>query len=305
MKSIFFLSLAAFGLSLSTQAAQTITNDYFVVNISGHDALNKGANKDDIERIALDSINYWASILDDSIHRPKTDQQKVNFNLDFNYTGGALAQAVVNASFIMGGMENESTGMSYNWATHAEGKLRDYTFPDSVYGSDFTVTASQSERFFFGETGGPDSDEYDFHTVLLHEIGHGMGFISKAFNQSGATTSDRTAYDTLYLQNIGGDPKNLTLGEDIYLGDPSEGILLHNPDSWVPSQSIIHIDKSTDALMNYGIAYGEVKRGLSDAELSLLTQMGWTLNLVPEPSSTFLMLLTMPFLLSYRRRKRV
>lgn len=54
--------------------------------------------------------------------------------------------------------------------------------------SDIVATFnSDFDRFYFGTDGNPPPNQFDFTTIVLHEIGHGLGFIGSGSVDDGAT----------------------------------------------------------------------------------------------------------------------
>lgn len=159
--------------------------------------------------------------------------------------------------------------------------------------------------------------QYDFQTVLTHEIGHALGFISYATKDGTFQTySDGTSYSTtIYsafdklmtnaegeqiINQANGGAQVFNLGETLTLGDT--GLTVYNPSSWQEGSSMSHIDaySEQDAVMQYSIPTATNRRTLTDAEIALMSAMGW--NMIPEPSSTTLSLLGF-FSLLWRRKR--
>ena len=53
--------------------------------------------------------------------------------------------------------------------------------------SDIEITMSDSEDWYYGLDGNPGEDQFDFVSVVLHEIGHGLGFISSFRDEEDGT----------------------------------------------------------------------------------------------------------------------
>ncbi len=262
---------------------------------------------------------------------------RVSFSLNFSALGGNTLGRASSRYSITGskqsglssssyyGYTNESNGLGYNAVFLSELKLK-YGYATSGY--DFTVTMSSDYDFYYGRATDFDDSMTDFHTVLLHEITHGMGFSSSLYkqgsdgglgvkirtdssgnaviDQNGNTVFILSSYDTLILQNLeGNDPTQLTLGNQVNLGDAANGITIFNPSIYNSGSSISHIsvESDPDALMNYAISKGEVKRELSAAELQIMAQMGYEIEVMPEPSSLLIVFTLLPLAATRRRRQ--
>lgn len=171
----------------------------------------------------------------------------------------------------------------------------------------------------------PSSPTYqcDFQSILTHEVGHAVGFLSLAtetgsfrtksgIDEQGNSYSTMlyTAYDNLMTNEEGqhlvslasADPEGAAfkLGDKIALGE--SGLTAYNPTEWDPGASMAHIDSASDpdALMQYSIAPDTYRRTLSEGEMQVMNAMGW--NMVPEPSTVTLSLVALGMLIGRRRR---
>jgi hypothetical protein len=59
--------------------------------------------------------------------------------------------------------------------------LADQLVSGDIGGADMNMTFSSTFPFYFGLDGCPGATEFDFATIVLHEIGHGLGFLSSDF----------------------------------------------------------------------------------------------------------------------------
>lgn len=162
--------------------------------------------------------------------------------------------------------------------------------------------------------------KYDFQSILTHEVGHAVGFLSLATQtgtfqvQSGSTpaaysTMLYTRYDSLLtnqegqsiVEKTGNGNTAFALGETLSLDDT--GLTAYNPSTWQQGSSMAHIDSASDpdALMQYAISPDTYHRTLTDGEMELMRSMGW--NMVPEPGTSALALLGLAALTLRRRRR--
>ncbi len=171
---------------------------------------------------------------------------------------------------------------------------------------DIYIMASAPEFGSFNFSDMLDPDKYDFQTIMTHEVGHAMGFISACDNDPPENWDEGyyTAWDLLMKNDQGLSPNEP--GFEYAPGDiytvGSDGLVVYNPDPSEGGSSMSHIDEDSDpnALMRPTINPGE-RYGLSAKEVSLLREMGW--SVIPEPSSS--LLLVSAFGLSlFRRRKQ-
>jgi hypothetical protein len=144
----------------------------------------------------------------------------------------------------------------------------------------------------------PPSTTHDLKTVVLHEIGHGLGF-SGTFSTSG-TTGDWGLQDTgipitydVPIANASGanliesfnspsvDLQGQLTGQNLFFHSLLDGIVkLYAPTTFSGGSSISHVDENTyttgvNALMTPQIAKGEWIQGPGIA-LNMLKDIGWS-----------------------------
>ncbi|MDA7977597.1 MAG: hypothetical protein MPJ50_02365 [Pirellulales bacterium] len=155
------------------------------------------------------------------------------------------------------------------------------------------------------DLGAPALNEFDLFSVLLHEITHTMGYLSLLdASGNGAGSGDVfSVYDSFLERGNGtqlfsgtnfvGNASDLTSG-DLFFDGPESRALNNNqrleifaPNPFDDGSSVSHLDGTThpNALMNPAIASGVAKRVFSSEDLGVLSDIGWTLKAIPEPST--------------------
>ncbi len=192
----------------------------------------------------------------------------------------------------------------------------------SSYGADVVVTIStnlhQNGMLYYGESAsGISGLQLDMETIILHEMGHPLGFYAPGRDGS------KTALEVLTeKKSVPGG-----LGEPFFDGDTTLAYLQEQGSNVLESyypyydsdgmaelgvqlEKDGHISKYVgykDILMGPTGLGGIVRREYSDLELAMFKDMGWSLTndpfvAVPEPSVAILGLCGMSGLLLRRRR---
>ena len=140
------------------------------------------------------------------------------------------------------------------------------------------------------------STQIDLYSVVLHELGHGLGFLGSAYSepsQAPTLAFPRYAYDSLVysgssrLVDTTNPNSQLTNGNlffDIGGGHRSR---LHAPGTFENGSSFSHFDLSLSTqpgnLMTPALANGDVHRALDAPVLGALQRLGW--NVIPRAVS--------------------
>lgn len=184
--------------------------------------------------------------------------------------------------------------------------------------AEISATFNNDFGWYFGTDGRAPSLRYDLMTVVMHEIGHGLGFLSSYGVASGqgrwghfSNPVRATRFDTgEYGAATGGQPltttsiypnpsaalaSQLTDGS-VYFGGANVLSVLGNrarlyaPATWSPGSSNSHFDEdafapgTAHALMTPFLSRGEVIHDPGPLTLALLRDIGWTTH--REPAAT-------------------
>jgi hypothetical protein len=171
--------------------------------------------------------------------------------------------------------------------------------------SDITAEfASGRSDWYFGTDGNVPGGKLDFTSVVLHEIGHGLGMTGGTYYQGGqgawgAGTSTPDAYDRI-AQSSSGTPLTSYASPSTSLGSvmTSDGVrwggaqgiaanggtkpYLYSPYPYEEGSSIYHLDEDTyatatpNALMTPYLDDGEALHDPGDIVLGMLRDEGWT-----------------------------
>lgn len=185
---------------------------------------------------------------------------------------------------------------------------------DKLHGSDLgpgnpDINASFNCTFsnwYFGTDNNPGAGEYDFVEVVMHELGHGLGFVGAASYSGGSGsvllgsypvvytcfTGTSAASDNRYLLNTTTYPNNSTqlgtalTGGDIFFygadaqaangGNPVE---LYAPGTWASGSSYSHLGESfnggVNTMMTYSAPAQESVHNPGPVVIGMFNDMGW------------------------------
>ena len=239
---------------------------------------------------------------------------------------------------ILGGAFSPSNGDSTTAWSYPEHIWRDGINYDGQWDGwdlmiELDITAG-GVAWNFG-SGAPSGSEIDFRSVVVHEIGHSLGFVdtydhTPSYDDWGNTWgSEDSPYDwagynglTEWDKNLvdqsgnrpavdsKGTPGNFDEEGDVYFTGTNavaffgDDVPVYSPDTYSGGSSLSHLDEgviSPDALMSPFLSLGEMVRGPSDLELAVMTDMGW--DVIPEPASVLLLVLGLSLLVSRKRRR--
>jgi hypothetical protein len=228
--------------------------------------------------------------------------------------GSAGPTQIIHSSSVPGSRMN-------TWYSIAQASaISNIDFVNLISGEDYDITVRMNCDFpdwYFGTDANPGSGLIDFLTVVLHEIGHGIGF----FGSMRASTSQQVAewgfmfnplnqvhpiiYDRftedgnqsqLINQNVYPNPSGVLYnavtgnqGGVFFSGNNSDGIFggepvpLFAPDPWQPGSSFSHYDNDTfrntdNALMRPRIDRASAIHDPGQLFCALLADTGWPIG---------------------------
>lgn len=183
-------------------------------------------------------------------------------------------------------------------------------------GSDIMADFDTSATDVYYGTDGRTAGKYDFETVVLHELGHGLGFLGSmevdaegfGFWGSGAQRPQPTIYDRFAVRSGGSiQGKRLlsyasgtkALGDaltslDVYWDGPRAKAAyngrpprLYAPTKWEPASSYSHLSTADfppndrNSLMTAFVGIDQVQRDPGPVALGIFADMGWGVPTLP------------------------
>ena len=175
------------------------------------------------------------------------------------------------------------------------------------------ITANFSSAFsswYFGTDGNTPPGQYDFVTVVLHELAHGIGVsgmanVDGAGNGSLGDSGFPSIYDR-YTTDSAGTPllsyaspaalgtalRASTVyftGSNARAANGNANVRLYAPATWSLGSSYSHLDETfngtSNALMTYSLSPGESIHDPGNVVRGILKDVGWT-TAAPTPTST-------------------
>ena len=171
--------------------------------------------------------------------------------------------------------------------------------------SDIGAIFSSEISWYYGIDANPPGNQFDFVSVVLHEIGHGLGFtgsmrVTNGVGTWGLSSGGRTSpviYDRFTLNGSGqvlltNFPNNTTaLGDqltsnNLFFAGPNataangnQWVELFAPSTWIQGSSYSHLGESfndtADSLMTFSVSPGVAEHMAGPVILGMFVDMGW------------------------------
>jgi hypothetical protein len=171
-------------------------------------------------------------------------------------------------------------------------------------GSDADIVASfnsTNNSWYYGTSGNPPQGKFDLVSIVLHEIGHGLGINHDYSVQGdvGLVSGDFVFNYMTYLENptknvvtnydqASTELKTQLTSENLYFNSPSvlaangnSRAKIYAPSTFNPGSSIAHLDENTykagnpNSLMTPQIGFTEVIHNPGPIAMGMLNDMGW------------------------------
>ncbi|MGE3275264.1 MAG: fibronectin type III domain-containing protein [Vicinamibacterales bacterium] len=172
-------------------------------------------------------------------------------------------------------------------------------------------TTDPSINWYFGTDANPGANQFDFVTVVLHELGHGLGFFGSADVSGGAGTWGQSGRPYIYDRYVktGGGQSIISFatpsaalaatlqGGSLFFASPvadggaiSAPARLYAPGAWESGSSYSHLDEGTyvsgnaQSLMTPQLSMMEAIHDPGSITREIFADMGWTVGSSPAPT---------------------
>lgn len=170
--------------------------------------------------------------------------------------------------------------------------------------SDISANFSRAVNWYLGLDGNCPDDQYDFISVVMHELGHGLGFIGTGnveddlgewgwgtnipliYDRYVLNGNDEYIIDTETFTNPSGELKSEFTSNNLFYNSESSvaanggnNVKLYAPFEWNPGSSYSHLDNifngTINSMMTYSTGTGEVTHDPGPVTLGMFEDMGW------------------------------
>ncbi|MEC4984265.1 MAG: Calx-beta domain-containing protein [Oscillatoria sp. PMC 1068.18] len=241
------------------------------------------------------AVDVWNKLIDTPI--------PVNIEANWTSLGGALGGAnptTVHLNF----PNTPQTNIVYPVA------LANQFAKSDINGTTAEIQANfdKNANWYLGTDGNSRSNQFDFVTIVIHEIAHSLGFSDTleysqgegkwlnfrpfVFDPFVVNGSQEKLIDTTLFPNPSSQLGSQLVSDDVFFNgfyavNNNSGlpVKLYAPTVWEEGSSIGHLDENTfptgtpNALMTPFVAPGEVIHQPSPLTLAILKDLGWTINL--------------------------
>jgi len=156
---------------------------------------------------------------------------------------------------------------------------------------DITIVMNSDFSFYFGLDG--KGSGYDFVTIMIHEVTHGLGFFSTCDPEGDFAYGYPGIYDCMLYQGLDGlcitelpeyERAALIISNNLYAGQPSSNLLeanggvrvkMYAPATYRPGSTAHHWDSSVSFQTFMKYAYAYPLHTFNNRKIGMLKDMGW------------------------------
>jgi hypothetical protein len=243
------------------------------------------------------AVDIWSTLI--------TSDVKIRITATWKSLGAGVLGSASAGTFMRDfqGAQRAQTWYPVALAEKITGKELNGTDPDIV--ASFNSTNSS---WFYGTSGQTPSGKFDLVSIVLHEIGHGLG-INHNYTVDGdngeVLNNDLVFNYVTYIEN-GSNVKlvpsypqpspelktQLTSGnlffnsESVLAANSNSRAKIYAPSTFSPGSSIAHLDENTykagdiNSLMTPQIGFAEVVHNPGPIVMAMLNDMGWKRTLI-------------------------
>lgn len=239
---------------------------------------------------AKSAFQYAVSIWEQSISSTVTIHISATWE---NLEGNVIAQSRPSL-FYKNFIEAPISDVYYPIALVEKLSGRDY---NDINEPDIICNFNNLKSFYFGTDGKTPTTQYDFVTVVLHEITHGMGISGFITDENGIgkinnTTNSPSAFD-FYIFNKSDQRitdntlfaipstvlhSQITSDKLDFISTSTDGLKsasnIYAPQTWNNGASIYHL-KDLNELMKPFSYKGEAIHNIGNSTLQILSEIGW------------------------------
>lgn len=238
----------------------------------------------EVQKVVEGAISLWTDALDTNAAPIQVEVLWYPFGntsilgsagFTTSYRGGALR----SDRFVPAPLANVLTGSDLNGPGSAEIQV--------------VLNSSVGAGWFVATSGQPATSQIDLYSVVLHELGHGFGFVGSPSAATGAAPAfpavlfaydDFVLYGTQHLQAVA-NPASLLGSDNLFFDTGAPGpFKLYAPPVWQQGSSYSHFDEATyagssaGALMTPSLRRAETQHTIDAAVAGVLHQIGWPLR---------------------------
>lgn len=228
-------------------------------------------------KIAIESaVNKWTAAID-------TTTGPVEIEVTWSRLGSGVLGSAGPETYI-----SHSSLPTSLWYPAAQANVLGQADFNGAARPEIQVELNSGVNWYMNTTGQPATNQIDLVSVVLHEIGHGLGFLGSARVTGGVLglISPPFIYDRhvthggSLLTNISDQDSALTSNNLYIKSSASATAELYAPSTWLQGTSYSHFratGSQSSALMTPSLQFGTAKRTIDALTLGVLEQTGWTL----------------------------